>query len=73
MNVALSRVRKCLYFITNKNEFQLASTDTNWESYWIAKDLLQLSKNDNVDNCNIRLRSPRSIYDSFLEDNYGYF
>jgi superfamily I DNA and/or RNA helicase len=68
LNVALSRVRKRLYFVADKNEFQEASTNTSWDSNWIAKDLLQLSnKKGNVDviyNGDLRLR-PRSpsIYD----------
>jgi superfamily I DNA and/or RNA helicase len=48
-NVALSRVRKRLYFVADKKEFQAASGNSNWDSHWIAKDVLQLSQNE-LDN-----------------------
>jgi AAA domain len=41
-NVAISRVRKKLYLVADKKEFQAACDNTNWESCWIAKDLLRL-------------------------------
>jgi superfamily I DNA and/or RNA helicase len=42
-NVALSRVRKRLYFITNRRDFTRASQDASWECNLIAKDLLDIS------------------------------
>jgi superfamily I DNA and/or RNA helicase len=41
-NVALSRVRKRLYLVTNRNEFRQASEDHKWECSTLARDLLQL-------------------------------
>jgi hypothetical protein len=64
----LSRVRKRLYFVADKDEFQEASTNISWESNWIAKDLLQLSEKEETDsaiyNGDLKLRphSP-SIFD----------
>jgi superfamily I DNA and/or RNA helicase len=41
-NVALSRVRKRLFMVTSRTEFQRASNDSGWECSLIAKDLLGL-------------------------------
>ena len=46
MNVALSRVRKRLFLIADRKDFKVASTNTSWDSSWIAKDLLELSKKE---------------------------
>ena len=42
-NVALSRVRKKLFLLTNKKEFQEAAKNSTWECCLIAKDLLKLA------------------------------
>ena len=49
-NVALSRVRKRLYLLTDRKEFKDASTNSSWESSFIAKDLLQLSRKESDDD-----------------------
>jgi hypothetical protein len=43
LNVALSRVRRKLYFVADKNKFQEASLNSNWECFELAKDLLKLA------------------------------
>lgn len=43
LNVALSRVRKKLYFLADRAAFQAASSDVNWECHLIAKDLLRMT------------------------------
>jgi hypothetical protein len=42
LNVALSRVRRKLYFVADKNKFEEASQKSNWECFELAKDLLKL-------------------------------
>lgn len=42
-NVALSRVRKQLYLLADRNDFRLAATDTSWECQAIARDLLAMA------------------------------
>jgi hypothetical protein len=42
LNVALSRVRKKLFFLVDKREFMSASMNSRWECSLLAKDLLQL-------------------------------
>lgn len=46
LNVALSRVRKKLYMLTDQNEFRSASKNAKWDCSMIAKDLLKLSGQD---------------------------
>lgn len=43
MNVALSRVRKRLYMLTDKEDLRQASLNQNWECNLIAQDLLDLA------------------------------
>jgi superfamily I DNA and/or RNA helicase len=42
LNVALSRVRQNLYFLTDKREFRKAAMDANWDCRLMANDILQL-------------------------------
>jgi superfamily I DNA and/or RNA helicase len=46
LNVALSRVRRKLYFVADMSKFEEASRNTNWECSEMAKDLLELAVND---------------------------
>jgi superfamily I DNA and/or RNA helicase len=46
LNVALSRVRQKLYLVCDKNKFEEASRNSNWECFELAKDLLQLVDSD---------------------------
>lgn len=41
-NVALSRVRQTLYFLTDKREFRKAAMNNDWDCHLMAKDLLEL-------------------------------
>jgi superfamily I DNA and/or RNA helicase len=43
LNVALSRVRRKLYFVADENKFQKASQNSDWDCSQVAKDLLQLA------------------------------
>jgi hypothetical protein len=43
-NVALSRVRKRLFLVTNLDEFREASENSSWDCSLLAKDLLKLSR-----------------------------
>ena len=43
LNVALSRVRQKLYFLTNLGEFRDASQNKKWDCSHLAKDLLALA------------------------------
>jgi superfamily I DNA and/or RNA helicase len=49
-NVALSRVRKRLYFLTDRQEFQQAAGNENWECHLLAGDLLKLEGQDDSDS-----------------------
>jgi hypothetical protein len=42
LNVALSRVRRKLYVVADKNKFEEASQNSRWECSELAKDLLKL-------------------------------
>jgi hypothetical protein len=44
--VALSRVRKRLFLLTDRRDLQEAARNTSWECALMAKDLLQLARND---------------------------
>lgn len=46
LNVALSRVRKRLYFVADKQQFRLASRNSSWECSAIATDLLEMAGDD---------------------------
>lgn len=46
LNVALSRVRKKLYFVADKEQFRLASRNSNWDCSAIAIDLLKMAGDD---------------------------
>lgn len=74
MNIALSRVRKRLFFVADRNAFKEACTNPSWDSSWIAKDLLELSRNaekeDPIFDGEYRLRSTvPSIYDLLKDWN----
>jgi hypothetical protein len=43
LNVALSRVRRKLYFVADMKKFEEASRNSNWECSEMAKDLLKLA------------------------------
>jgi superfamily I DNA and/or RNA helicase len=45
-NVALSRVRKRLFLLTNLQDFRNASEDCSWECFLLAKDLLNLPRSE---------------------------
>ena len=42
LNVALSRVRKKFYFLTDKREFRKAASNKDWDCHLMATDLLEL-------------------------------
>ena len=46
MNVALSRVRKKLYFVADKDKFREKSSEASWECSQLAQDLLEISGED---------------------------
>lgn len=46
LNVALSRVRKMLYFVADKQQLQLASRNSSWDCSPIAMDLLEMAGDD---------------------------
>ena len=43
LNVALSRMRKKLYFLVDRRKFEEECENDNWECSQIAKDLLELA------------------------------
>jgi superfamily I DNA and/or RNA helicase len=46
LNVALSRVRKRLYFVADKQQLRLASRNSSWDCSTIAIDLLEMAGDD---------------------------
>jgi superfamily I DNA and/or RNA helicase len=46
LNVALSRVRKKLYFLADKRDFLAACNDKNWPCSLLGRDLLGLAGDD---------------------------
>lgn len=48
-NVALSRVRKKLYLLTDRRRFLEASKNTDWECYLMARDLLDMADHPGED------------------------
>lgn len=50
-NVALSRVRKKLFLLCDKKDFQDAAKNSSWECALLAKDLLQLARRLSLDEC----------------------
>jgi superfamily I DNA and/or RNA helicase len=48
LNVALSRVRKRLYFVADKEQLRVASRNSSWDCAAIATDLLEMA-GDNID------------------------
>jgi superfamily I DNA and/or RNA helicase len=46
LNVALSRVRKRLYFVADKQQLRLASRNESWDCAPIAMDLLEMAGDD---------------------------
>ena len=60
-NVALSRVRKELILLTDRNEFRNASRDPKWECHLMARDLLTLDTRDDY--------IAEDLFNMYLEDN----
>jgi predicted exporter len=47
--VALSRVRKKLFFVADKQDFKEAARNSSWDCGLLAKDLLKLASVTNGD------------------------
>ena len=46
LNVALSRVRKKLFFVADQQQFRRASGNSSWDCSTIAIDLLEMAGDD---------------------------
>lgn len=46
LNVALSRVRKTLYFVADQQQLRDASRNSSWDCSAIATDLLEMAGDD---------------------------
>jgi hypothetical protein len=66
LNVALSRVRRKLYLVADKNKFEEASRNSNWECFELAKDLLKLAADS--DDSGILAEDGSDVVDIARED-----